>query len=115
MASEGKRVLITGSSRGIGRGIARTRAQQGARVAVHYYEHEAAAQETLGLVRDAGGDGLVVQADVARPEDIKGMFRRVRDAFGGLDIFVSNARPELPHFFAPPLEITLQQWDAACA
>ena len=41
------------------------------------------------------------------------MFRRVRDAFGALDVFVSNARPELPHFFAPPLEITLDQWDAA--
>ncbi len=113
MAGEGKRVLITGSSRGIGRGIARQLAQQGARVAVHYYENEPAAQETLRLVQEAGGDGVVVQADVTRPEDIQALFQRVQTELGGLDIFVSNARPELPHFFAPPLEITLAQWDAA--
>ena len=113
MALDGKAALITGSSRGIGRGIALKLAAQGARVAIHYYENEAAAQDTLTKVRDCGGDGLVLQADVTQPEDIAALFRQVQDVFGRLDIFVSNARPELPAFFAPPLDITLEQWDAA--
>jgi enoyl-[acyl-carrier protein] reductase III len=110
---KGKTALITGSSRGIGRGIARTLAGQGARVAVHYYQNEAAAQETLAMVRQCGGDGFIVRADITRSEDIQGMVRQVHESLGALDIFVSNARPELPKFFAPPMEITLEQWDAA--
>ena len=41
------------------------------------------------------------------------MFRKVQAEFGKLDIFVGNARPEVPAFFQPPMEITLQQWDTA--
>ena len=54
-----------------------------------------------------------VQADVTRPEQITDMIRKVRTEFGTLDIFVSNARPEVPAFFQAPMDITLEQWDAA--
>ncbi|HJZ48923.1 MAG TPA: SDR family oxidoreductase, partial [Roseiflexaceae bacterium] len=87
--------------------------QEGVTVAVHYYQNEAAAKETLAMVRDRGADGFVVQADVARPEEVSRMISRVQAEFGSLDIFVSNARPELPFFFQAPLEITLEQWDVA--
>ena len=105
--------LITGSSRGIGRGIALRLAEQGTRVAIHYYQNEAAAQETLNKVRELGSDGVVVQADVTQPEAIRALFRRVHEELGGLDIFVSNARPEIPAFYRAPLDITLDQWNAA--
>lgn len=113
MAFEGKYALITGSSRGIGKGIALALADNRVNVAIHYYQNEAAAKETLAEVRKRGSDGFIVQADVTRPEPIIDMFRRVKTEFGKLDIFVSNARPEVPAFFQPPLDITLKHWDTA--
>lgn len=113
MPLNGKHALITGSSRGIGRGIALKLAEHGVNVAVHYYQNEAAANATLAQVRERGANGFIVQADVSRPEDISRMFNRVEAEFGKLDIFVSNARPELPGFYSSPLNITLEQWDMA--
>ena len=108
-----KHALITGSSRGIGRGIALKLAESGVRIAVHYYHNETAANDTLAKVRSAGSEGCVVQGDVSRPADIGRMFDQVRAQFGGLDIFVSNARPELPAFYQAPMEIALDHWDNA--
>lgn len=113
MSLDGKHALITGSSRGIGRGIALKLAEHHVKIAVHYYQNERAANDTLAEVRKRDSDGLVVQADVSRPEQIASMFRSVQAEFGKLDIFVSNARPELPAFFQPPMDITLEQWDTA--
>jgi NAD(P)-dependent dehydrogenase (short-subunit alcohol dehydrogenase family) len=113
MSLNGKHALITGSSRGIGRGIALKLAASGAKVAIHYYQNEGAANDTLAQVRKLGADGLVVQADVLDPEQISAMFRKVQAAFGKLDILVSNARPEAAAFFYPPMDVTLEQWDAA--
>src|SRR5207302_1050745 len=113
MSFQGKCALITGSSRGIGRGIALKLAEKGARVAVHYYRNEAAAQHTLEKVRAHGSDGFIVQADVCRPDEIRRMFQQVRSEFGGLDIFVSNARTEAPTFYEAPMEISLEKWDTA--
>lgn len=108
-----KYALITGGSRGIGRGIALKLAQQETRVAINYIANEAAAKTTLAQMRERGGDGFVIQADVSQPDDIRHMFQAVQAEFGKLDIFVSNARPEAAAFFYPPLEITLEQWDSA--
>jgi NAD(P)-dependent dehydrogenase (short-subunit alcohol dehydrogenase family) len=113
MAQDEKYALITGSSRGIGRGIALALAEIGVRVAIHFCQNETAARDTLAQVRQRGSDGFLVQADVTRPEQITQMFRKVRTDFGKLDIFVSNARPEVPAFFQPPLDITLAQWETA--
>jgi NAD(P)-dependent dehydrogenase (short-subunit alcohol dehydrogenase family) len=113
MDIRGRHALITGSSRGIGRGIALKLAEQGVQVAVHYYQNEAAAKDTLAEVKKRDSSGFIVQADVLQPDAIKKMFERVRSEFGSLDIFVSNARPELPAFFQGPMEITLDQWDAS--
>jgi enoyl-[acyl-carrier protein] reductase III len=113
MRIQRKHALVTGGSRGIGRGIALKLAETGSQVAVHYYQNEAAAADTLARIRAAGSDGVVVQADVTRPADVKRMFGQVREAFGSLEIFVSCARPELATFYQPPLEITVEQWDTA--
>lgn len=113
MALEGKHALITGSSRGIGRGIALALAESGVNVAVHYFQNQGAAIETLAEVRKRGADGFLVQADVMRSDQITEMFRKVKMNFEKLDIFVSNARPEAPTFYKAPLEVTLKHWDTA--
>lgn len=113
MAFKGKHALITGSSRGIGRGIALKLAEKGVKVAIHYYVNEASAKETLEKVRKCGSDGFIIQADVSRVEGTQNMFRQVQKEFGTLDIFINNARPELPHFYEAPMKISLDQWDAA--
>lgn len=113
MKIRGKYALITGGSRGIGRGIALKLAENGVKVAIDYYQNEAAAKDTLAKVRERGSDGFIVQADVCQPEEITRMFRKVKDEFGALDIFVSNARTEAPTFYQPTMEITLDKWDTA--
>lgn len=113
MPLEEKHALITGSSRGIGRGIALQLAERGVKIAIHYYKNEDAANDTLARVRERGADGFVVQADVSRPEHIERMFELVQGAFNTLDIFVHNARPELSAFYQPPQDLTLAQWQIA--
>lgn len=113
MSLDGKHALITGSSRGIGRGIALKLAEHGVRIAVHYYQNEPAANDTLAEIRRRGSDGLIIQADVTRPEQITSMFSTLQKQFGKLDVFVSNARPEVPSFFQAPMDISLEQWDTA--
>jgi len=113
MSFQGKNALVTGSSRGIGRGIALKLAEKGARVAVHYYRNREAAEKTLAKIGDLGSSGFLVQADVCQPDQVRGIFEKVRAEFGSLDIFVSNARTEAPTFYQAPMEITLSQWDTA--
>lgn len=105
--------LITGSSRGIGRGIALKLAEQGVQVAINYLKDEASAKTTLEQVRARGADGFIVQADVCQPKEIQRMFNRVRDEFGSLDVFVANARTEVGTFYEPPMAISLDKWDTA--
>jgi NAD(P)-dependent dehydrogenase (short-subunit alcohol dehydrogenase family) len=113
MSLAGKHALVTGSSRGIGRGIALKLAESGVKVGIHYYQNEGAAANTLAEIRKRGSNGFVIQADVTRPEQISRIFQKVKSEFGKLEIFVSNARPEVPTFFQPPLAITLEQWNTA--
>ena len=113
MSFKGKNALVTGSSRGIGCGIALKLAKEGARVAVHYYRNREAAQATLAKIRELGSNGFLVQADVCRPDEVRRIFQVVRSEFGSLDIFVSNARTEAPTFYEAPMEITLDKWDTA--
>src|ERR1043166_3265758 len=94
MELDGKYAVVTGSSRGIGKGIALALAESGAKVGIHYFQNERAAKDTLKQIRKCGSDGFLVQADVTRPEEIAEMFRKVKAEFGHLDIFVTNARPE---------------------
>src|SRR6516225_3834299 len=95
---DGKNVLVTGASSGIGQAIAVRFAQEGASVAINYRNGAEQAEVTRAMVRDAyTANGrserreLVVQADVSIEEQVKAMFGRVLDAFGRLDVLINNA------------------------
>jgi len=113
MTITARHALITGGSRGIGRGIALKLAEQGVHVAINYLRDEATAKKTLAQVRACGSDGFIVQADVCHPQQIERMFKRVKDEFGNLDIFVANARGEVGTFYESTMTIGLDKWDAA--
>ena len=84
-------VLVTGSSRGLGRAMALELAQRGHNVAVHYVRRAEPAEEVAKLARDAGANAEVFSADIADPEACQTLVKKVSEAFGGLDILVNNA------------------------
>jgi len=86
-----KRFLVTGASRGIGRGAAVQLARSGADVAVNFRSHPEEAEEVANEIRACGQRALVVQADVSEQEQVEEMVARVVKEWGGLDGFVSNA------------------------
>jgi 3-oxoacyl-[acyl-carrier protein] reductase len=83
--------LVTGGARGIGRSICQMLASHGARVAVNYERNEQAAQETLSLIKGAGADAMVVQADVSDEQQVGRMMAAIRDQLGPIDLLVNNA------------------------
>lgn len=88
---ENKAALVTGASRGIGRGIAIEVARAGYRVVINYARNAAAAAETLELVHAAGGTGHPVQGDVASAADRKRLVAEAVAAYGRIDLLVNNA------------------------
>src|SRR5438874_10606720 len=109
MTITARHALVTGGSRGIGRGITLKLAEHGVRVAINYVRDEASATATLEQVRARGADGFIVQADIAQPAEVERLFGRVRDEFGSLDIFVANARTEIGTFYEPVMSIGLDK------
>ncbi len=87
----GKVALITGASRGIGRGIALHLAAEGADVVVNYYSHAEEAQQVAEAISRLGRQALVYQADVADRAAVQRMFDAAVERFGHLDIVVANA------------------------
>jgi 3-oxoacyl-[acyl-carrier protein] reductase len=86
-----RRVLITGSSRGLGRAMALAFAERGDQVAVHYVSSEAPAQAVAHEIETAGAKAQVFAADVASPDACAELIKEVVSSFGGLDILVNNA------------------------
>ena len=86
-----KVALITGSSRGIGRTLALSLADQGGSVVVNYKVNEDLANEVVAGVIERGGRAIAVQADMESPEDIDRLFDAAREEFGRLDYYVDNA------------------------
>jgi NAD(P)-dependent dehydrogenase (short-subunit alcohol dehydrogenase family) len=87
---EGKAAIVTGGSGGIGRATALAFAKEGARVAVVDVAVPAG-EETVQMIRNAGGEGIFIKADVTRSEEVKAMADRTFEAFGRLDCAFNNA------------------------
>lgn len=104
-AGSGRRVLVTGASRGLGRAVARAFAVNGDRVAVHYGTRRAEAEATLAGL---DGDGhVLLGADVADPGQAARLVEAVCEALGGMDVLVNNAAVNHPH---PPATTGFADW-----
>src|SRR5205085_4610791 len=88
---EGKVAIVTGASKGIGAEIARHLAAEGAKVVVNYASSKAGADKVVADIKGAGGQAVAVQADVAKPDDVRRLFARTREALGPVDVLVNNA------------------------
>ncbi len=95
MTLEGKRVLVTGGSSGIGRAIARRCAAAGADVLLTYRSNRAGAEEAARELASSGRRVLVQQADIAREEDIAALARQAREGLGRVDIWINNAGADI--------------------
>jgi enoyl-[acyl-carrier protein] reductase III len=104
----GKVALVTGASRGIGRGIALTLAEAGADVIVHYARKTGMAQDVVAEIKSMGRRALAVKANFAEKEKIDEMLNQIQDVFGGCDIFVANAATG---GFRPMLETSDKHWN----
>ena len=88
---EGKVAIVTGSSQGIGRAIAERLAREGAKTLINYSGNKTGAEECVKAIEAAGGEAVAVRGDVARTDEVFGIFEACIDAFGKPDILVNNA------------------------
>ncbi len=106
----GKVGLVTGSSRGIGKAIALRLAENGVDLVVNYVRHRQDAEATARLIEEKGARCLVVKANVANDEDLRGMFALIKSEFGHLDFLISNAASGV---LKPALELSSRHWNWA--
>jgi 3-oxoacyl-[acyl-carrier protein] reductase len=109
MSMEGRTCLVTGSSRGIGRGIAEDFGAERANVVVNYRSSEAAAHEVVDNIEESGGNAIAVQANVAEMEEVQSMYETATDAFGNIEVLVNNAGITVDKKFE---NMTQEDWQA---
>ena len=108
--------LITGSSRGHGRGIALKLAQEGVRrIGVHYLTNQDEAEKTLALVKNAGADGVLIQGDVTDANRAETLVHEAAEKLGGCDIFIHSVIPRLEVIYEHALatDVPLDKWQMA--
>ncbi|KQS78922.1 sugar dehydrogenase [Rhizobium sp. Leaf384] len=100
--------IVTGASSGIGIAVAEAMAQAGAAVIVNYRSHEQPAEELVARIKSAGGRARAVQADVSREDDVVRLFDETVDAFGRVDVLVSNSGVQKDAAIA---DLSLEDWN----
>ncbi|MCI0863772.1 MAG: SDR family NAD(P)-dependent oxidoreductase, partial [Chloroflexi bacterium] len=114
MSLEGKVVIVTGSSRGIGKAMAMGLAAEGAHVVVAARSEESrpmlpgTIHSTVGEIEDAGGKALAVPTNVREEDSIRHMVDRTLDEYGAVDVLINNAAIGS---YTPFLEMTVKEWD----
>ena len=108
LSLESKTALVTGASKGVGKGIALELARRGSRVAVHYHSDRAGADATVSEIAALGRKAFAVQADVGQSAEVARMFAEVLGQFPRLDILVNNAGTQV---WKPLLELEEAEWD----
>ncbi len=105
---QGKIALVTGSGRGIGRAVALYLAQKGADVIINFFRNRETAEKTADQIVSLGRKTLIVKANLGDLKGIDLLFDKIREAFGGLDIFISNAASG---YNRPALEQKPKGWE----
>ena len=103
-----KYALITGASRGIGRGVAIKFAEKGCFVGINYVSNDKEAKDTLEIIHKNGGDGILLKGDVSKPSDAKKIVKKFIDKTGKIDILVNNAGIYNRSFFK---DISFEKWN----
>jgi len=98
-----KVAVVTGASKGIGAGIAKSLAAEGAAVVVNYASSKEGAERVVDGIKKKGGKAIAIQGDVAKAADVQRLFQETKKAFGRLDVLVNNAGI---YQFAPLEEVT---------
>jgi glucose 1-dehydrogenase len=109
---KGRVAIVTGASSGIGEAVARRLAAAGARMAVVYHSHPAAAKKIVSDIKLLGGDAIAFHADMASDRDIKALFAQAAKKLGSVDILVNSAGIENK---SPLLKMSLRDWDHVMA
>ena len=109
MQLTGPTALVTGASRGIGRAIALSLAEEGADVAVNYLSNRDLAADVVDQIRKMGRKAMLAQADVADYPDVDRMAREVLESFGHLDILINNAGINSDHTFVKMDQVSWQK------
>ena len=104
----GKSAVITGSGRGIGRGIALALARRGCNIAINYFRHREEAEATVADIEALGARAIAVKAHVGRDEEAQALVQAAVERFGGVDIFVGNAASGV---LKPITEIDEKAWE----
>jgi 3-oxoacyl-[acyl-carrier protein] reductase len=112
MRLEGKKAIVTGASRGLGRAIALAFAREGADLLVNYASREERAAEVVDAITRFGRRGILHRADVSDAGQVRAMIQAAVSAFGGVDILVNNAGITMPK---GPLETSEAEWDRVLA
>jgi NAD(P)-dependent dehydrogenase (short-subunit alcohol dehydrogenase family) len=105
---EGQTALVTGASRGVGKGIALELARAGCNVAVNYCSNPGLAEQTVAEIKQLGIEALAVRADVRSIKEVEDMFKLVVNHFHHLNIMVNNAGVQT---WKPLLELSERDWD----
>ncbi|VEU43088.1 unnamed protein product [Pseudo-nitzschia multistriata] len=93
VADDAKVILVTGSSRGLGKSIATDLGKAGQKIVINYVSDGSkdAAEATVAEIKEAGGDAIAIQADSSDPDAIKELFAQSVEAFGTVDVLINNA------------------------
>ena len=108
MNLDGQTCVVTGSSRGIGRGIAKDLAAHDANVVVNYRSSEREAQAVVEAIEEEGGTAMAAQADISKEDDVESMVASVHDTFGPVDVLVNNAGITIDKKFE---NMTREDWE----
>jgi len=99
MEFEGKSVIVTGGSGGIGSETSRLFAERGANITVNYFSSPEKAEATVALVRSLGVEAFAFRADVSDPKEVSMMMKKTVREFGGIDVLVNNSAKHPPPVF----------------